>query len=383
MTSENETTLAIGNQTEEPRSLKVEGNNLVELIFLYSVIIAGILGTLANGIVIMMFLKQSNGTKMSTSNKLILNQMTIDLISCMSLILVYGWKAGNVKSNRSWSYLSCCLIESETLIRSPVIGSSMNLIFLTLERYWNIVHNSLYREYYRNWIAVMVISLAWIIGYGLAVPVTIATVDFSDGICRLMNSPSALEILNFNNNMVFVVGYGIPVLVFVVCYSHILVIMKASSKNFDNPEGGEANPNVRNMHYRRQMTLAKTMMIIIVSFVVCWAPNNVVGVLMTAYPQSFAWAMNSSLWYGTLFAGLLEACIHPFIYGARVDLVRNYMKEILSKYRSGTCPTDPNEAVTGTRFWMETTRNSIARLSCGNIELARCLWAVWRKACHV
>ena len=101
MASENETNLSIGNETEEPGSPQVEENNLVELIFLYSVIIVGIVGTLANGIVIMIFLKQSVGTKLSTSNKLILNQMTIDLISCMSLILVYGWKVGNVKFHRS------------------------------------------------------------------------------------------------------------------------------------------------------------------------------------------------------------------------------------------------------------------------------------------
>ena len=226
----------------------------------------------------------------------------------------------------------------------------MNLIFLTLERYWNIVHNSLYQKYYRNWITVVVISLAWIIGYGIIVPVTIATVNFSDGICSSMNFPSALDLIIYTD-VSFVVEYVIPVLVFVVCYGHILVTMKASSKNFDNPEGGETNANVRDIHHRRQMTLFKTMMIIIVSFVVCWAPSNIISVLMTAYPQSLAWVWNSSLWYGTVFAGLLEACIHPFIYGARVDLVRNYMKEALSKDRSGiSSPTDPNFAVTDSRF---------------------------------
>ena len=302
MASANETNLTIDNKTEEPRSLQVEGNNLVEFIFQYSVIIVGIVGTLANGIVIMIFLKQSNGTKISTSNKLILNQLSIDLFSCMSLILVYGWKVVNVHFYRSWNYLSCGLIESEPLIWSPVISSIMNLMFLTLERYWNIVHNSLYQKYYRNWITVVVISLAWIIGYGLTFPVTVATVNFSDGICSSMNFPTQLDSIIYID-MVVVVEYVIPVLVFVVCYGHILVTMKASSKNFDNPEGGETNANVRGMHHHRQMKLVKTMMIIIVSFVACWAPTNTLNVLMTAYPQSLAWVWNSSVWYGTLFSG--------------------------------------------------------------------------------
>ena len=234
MASENETNRTIGNETEEPGSPQVEENNLVKLIFQYSVIIVGIVGTLANGIVIMIFLKQSIGTKMSTSNKLILNQMTIDLISCMSLILVYGWKVVNVKFHRSWSYLSCGLIESEPLIWSPATSSIMNLIFLTLERYWNIVHNSLYQKYYRNWITVMVISLAWIIGYGLILPVMIATVKFSDGICSTMNFPSDVDLMIYTD-VSFVIEYIIPVLVFVVCYGHILVTMKASSKNYRQP----------------------------------------------------------------------------------------------------------------------------------------------------
>ena len=349
MASENKTNSSIVNKTEGPGLLQVEENNRLELIFQYPVIIVGIVGTLANGIVIMIFLKQSIGTKMSTSNKLILNQMTIDLISCMSLILVYGWKIVNVRLNRGWSYVSCCLIGSEPLIWSPVISSIMNLIFLTLERYWNIVHNSLYQKYYRNWITVMLISLSWIIGYGLTVPVTIATVNFSDGICSTMNFPTQLD-LSIYSIVMFVVQYVIPVLVFVVCYGHIFVTMRASSKNFANPEGGETNANVREMHHHRQVKLVKTILIIIVSFFVCWAPSNIVWFVMTVYPQSFAWMWNSSLWYGSVFAGLLEACMHSFMYGARVDLVRNYMREALSKIRSGAHTTDPDVVVTDTRF---------------------------------
>ena len=359
MASATEKNSSNGNETEELGSLQdvqdVE-NNLVKLMFQYSVIIIGIVGTLANGIVIMIFLKQSIGTKMSTSNKLILNQLSIDLISCMSLILVYGWKVVNVKLNRSWSYLSCGLIETETLIWSPAISSIMNLIFITLERYWKIVHNSLYQKNYRNWITVMLISLAWIIGYGLFFSVTFATVNFSNGICLSMDFPRHLDLVIFTD-VSFVVQYIIPVFIFVVCYGHILVTMKASSKNFDNPEGGEASENIRVMHYRHQMAVIKMMIMIIVSFVVCWALSNILSLLMTVYPQSFGWVWNSSIWYASVFAGLLEACIHPFIYGARVDLVRNYVKEALSKYRSGArttdpdvTPTDSNKAVADSRF---------------------------------
>ena len=356
MASVNEKNSSNGNETEELGSPQEEENNLIKLIFQYSVIIVGIVGTLANGIVIMIFLKQSIGTKMSTSNKLILNQMTIDLISCMSLILVYGWKVANVELNRSWNYLSCCLIETETWIWSPSISSIMNLIFLTLERYWKIVHNSLYQKYYRNWITVMAIALAWIIGYGLYLSVTIATVNFSDGICSTMNFPSHLDLVILTD-VLFVATYVIPVFIFVVCYGHILVTMKASSKNFDNPEGGEASENIRDMHYRHQMAVIKMMIMIIVSFIVCWALNDVVSFLMNVYPQSFGWLWNSSFWYASVFIALLEACIHPFIYGARVDLVKNYVKEALSKYRSGNrttdpdvTPSDPNVAVADSRF---------------------------------
>ena len=353
MSSANETSPYNRNGTEGPGSPQVEENNLVELIFQYSVIIVGIVGTLANGIVIMISLKQSIGTKMSTSNKLILNQMLLDMFSCMSLILVYGWKTVNEKLNTSWSYLSCCLIESEQLIWSPVISSVVNLVFLTLERYWKIVHNSLYHEYYRNWITVMVISLAWMIGFAFSLPAAFANMIYIDGICSPMNFPSYLDSLIFSWSVVLV-AYVIPVLVFVVCYGHILVTMKASFKNFDNSEGGETNANVRNLHYRHQMTLVKTMIIIIISFFVCKSSYNILGTLMTIYPQSFFYLWHTSAWYGAMFVGLLESCIHPFIYGTRFDLVRNYLKEALRKLRCGTVISrDPVSVVTETRFWIK------------------------------
>ena len=211
----------------------------------------------------------------------------------------------------------------------------MNLIFLTLERYWKIVHNSLYQKYYRNWITVMAIALAWIIGYGLYLSVTIATVNFSDGICSTMNFPSHLDLVILTD-VLFVATYVIPVFIFVVCYGHILVTMKAaSSKNFDNPEGGEASENIRDMHYRHQMAVIKMMIMIIVSFIVCWALNDVVSFLMNVYPQSFGWLWNSSFWYASVFIALLEACIHPFIYGARVDFGQELCERSMSKYRSG------------------------------------------------
>ena len=97
-----------------------------------------------------------------------------------------------------------------------------------------IVHNSFHQKYYRNWISVMMISLAWMTGFAFSLPAAFANMIFLDGICSPMNFPSYLDALIFSGSVVLV-AYVIPVLVFVVCYGHILVTMKASFKNFDNP----------------------------------------------------------------------------------------------------------------------------------------------------
>ena len=71
-------------------------NSSVEFLFECFVIAIASVGTLANGFVIAILLSQlRKKTKLTTSNKFTINQLVLDLYSCMAAILVYGWRMMN------------------------------------------------------------------------------------------------------------------------------------------------------------------------------------------------------------------------------------------------------------------------------------------------
>ena len=189
-----------------------------------------------NGFVIAILLSQlRKKTKLTTSNKFTINQLVLDLYSCMAAILVYGWKMMNTRTDRKWNYITCVLIGSESILWAGVNGSITNLVFITLERYVKIVHSMAHKRYYRNWITSVCIALSWLNGMLCSVPATLVTVSYSDfpkGVCEALivwPHPYDGQIFGCYTIVSF---YFTPLLVFIVCYSRIIAAILNSASNF-------------------------------------------------------------------------------------------------------------------------------------------------------
>ena len=318
----------IGNdsQTSTPGPSVDKRFKLVELVFQSCVITIGMIGSLANGMVITMIgVVHYKKKKMATSTKFILNQLALDLFSCMSLVLDNSWKIANTKS--VWNFMSCAFISSGVTTWIGVNGSIVNLVVVTLERYVKIVHNSSYQRYYRNWITYVLIAFAWIVGVVTMIPADFLTIGFSNGICQ----PYKIWPNNQGSTMyatgMFILNYTIPMLVFIVCYARILTFIRTSAGFFSNPTN-LTNPSLTNMHLKSQVTLIKTMVLITVVFGLFWSPNNILTVtyfldIPSLHDNPFVWTI---AWNTTLFLGFLTVCIHPFIYGTRIGDVKKVFK---------------------------------------------------------
>ena len=317
-----------GNDTQSstPEATLDPRNRLEELVFQSCVITIGMIGSLANGMVITTIgVVHYKKQKMATSTKFILNQLALDLFSCLSLVLDKSWKIANPKS--VWNFMSCAFIFSEVLTWTGVNGSIVNLVVVTLERYVKIVHNSSYQRYYRNWITYVLIALAWIIGVVTKIPADFMTIDFSNGICNPYSKWPSNEEGTMYSVGLFIMNYTIPMLVFIVCYARILGYIRTSAGFFSNPTN-LTNPSLTNMHLKSQVTLIKTMVLITVVFGLFWSPNNILTVtffldIPSLRHDQFVWAI---AWNTTLFLGFLTACIHPFIYGARIGDMKKVFK---------------------------------------------------------
>ena len=132
----------IGNdaQPSTPGAALYPRINLEKLVFQSCVITIGLIGSLANGMVItLIVVVYYKKKKMVTSTKFILNQLALDLLSCLSLVLDNSWKITNLKLQSGWNFMSCAFISSEVMTWTGVNGSVVNLVVVTLERYAKIV----------------------------------------------------------------------------------------------------------------------------------------------------------------------------------------------------------------------------------------------------
>ena len=295
-----------------------------ERVFQYCVIVIGIVGIFANGTVITVFVSQSRKIKITTPHKFILNQLALDLLSCICLVLVYGWKVIEKDLGITWNFMSCVFVASETLIWATVSASIANLILITFERYAKIVHTALYKKYYHNWMTyfliLIILDCRWAdyFSYLLIIQMTSASI-FPNGL--ILNYDG----LVFSNAMVCM-NYAIPMLIFIFCYLRILLVMRNSASFFAKDRSANS---INNAHQKSQVAIIKAMIIITVLFGVCWSPNSFLLVLITSSIKSINGVnMNSPAWYATLFWGFLTVRIHPFIYGARVDIVKNYLRSL-------------------------------------------------------
>ena len=315
------------NQTSQEENFK-------EVVFQYCVTFAGIVGAIANAAVLMIFLTQTKMTKLSTSTKFVINQLSIDFCSCFSLIMTYGWKIVNRNLNRNWNYWSCYLIQCEILEWCCINASATNLILITLERYLKIVYTSIHERFNRNWMAYVLMSSSWLLGF-IVQATSVVSLDFhyegSSVICEMYTQWSSAYVGLFFGMSQTVFNYVDPMLVFIVCYWHILVVFRRSASFFDNTNSG-----VNQMHHKNEVALIKTMIIITAVFGICWSPNDIFFVLICSDAgSSDELSMTSTTWYVTLFLGYLTCAVHPFIYGARDKIVRNFINRKWKKNKNG------------------------------------------------
>ena len=203
-------------------------------VFLICVLCVGVVGTLANGSVLYILGRSRDYRK--PVHILILNQLALDLFSSVFLEVVYLWKIINPRLNGTLNFVFCLLIKSEDILWIGLNGSTFNLVFMTWERYLKIVFPVFHGNYYRTWINYILIALAWVSSFLMNFLGVWTTTDFSDGHCApysvFSSQAKAIGVV------VYIVALQevIPVITFLLCYGHIIAVIRRSRNMLKTPE---------------------------------------------------------------------------------------------------------------------------------------------------
>ena len=290
----------------------------IKFYFQLFVVITGVIGTAANGLVLYALV----ASKQHKKHVLIVNQNVLDLFSCFFLVTIYSVHLCNVYLTGSTGYWLCMLILSDTLIWWGVNGSIINLAVISVERYLKVVH-PVWSKNLRRWMIYSAMAFAWIasIVYNLAVvfPTTIVL----DGECYVsvfFTSKSAQMVHFFWDFLSF---YIMILLIFIFCYGRILAAVRRQARVMagHNAAGSNTAPQAQSNHIHTNVI--KTMMLVCAFYAISWLPMNTVILLWSFAPHLHQ--QLDTAYYISMFLEVLYICTNPFIYAAKFHPVRQVL----------------------------------------------------------
>ena len=115
-------------------------------------IITGVVGCLANGLVLLILIVDKTLRK-NSSTFLIKYQLVVDFVSCISLIVSYSLKlllGSNGETMKRWGVGVCMFFIGDCLAFIAAYTATTNLGVIAFERYVKIVHAVKHRMYFRK-----------------------------------------------------------------------------------------------------------------------------------------------------------------------------------------------------------------------------------------
>ena len=304
-----------------------------DIFFKASVVVIGIVGTLANGLLCVL-LAQLEWKKRGSINILIFNQMSLDFFSCFWLTVTYCVKLRNIYLAGMWGYLVCQFIDSELFIWTGLFGSVAGLVMITLERYAKLVHPVSHKKYFRKWMTLVGVIFSWMDGFLLNVPLSWFTTDVFQGQCLAGAYWPSVLVKRSCAAFLYIWILFLPLFVFVYCYGHILVVMRKRAKvSAGNNAASDAQ---QASSLRIQMNIIKTMITIISFYAISWIPESVY-VLLANMVDDFNYQNN--VWYSVVFMVFLNICVNPFIYAAQYNVLKSRIGQLVSRIQPATNET--------------------------------------------
>ena len=293
----------------------------IEFYFHCAVLIIGVVGTVANGLILYALVVSNQHKK----HPLIVNQNILDLCSSFAMTLSYIMKLCGIYLTGSFGKFVCIVLLSDVLIWLANSGAVINLALVTIERYLKVVHNN---NKLRKWMIHSALPIPWVFGLMETIisvasryPGTILT----EGVCY-----TRVIFLNNAARIIFVIWslsvyYFIIILIFGFCYWRILIVVRRQARVMAGHRAAGSNAGQAQLN-QIQTNVIKTMILVCVLYTLLWLPTNVAFILVYAHPYPLPL---ERLYYTTVFMGYSYMSINPFIYAIKFNPVKQVLLRMI------------------------------------------------------
>ncbi|PIK43739.1 putative somatostatin-like receptor [Apostichopus japonicus] len=248
---------------------------VLEIIY----VIIALLGILGNGIVVFALIKVKY--LKSFTNVLVTNQSAIDLVSSIMFFALYVLPRPTLPvGNETFTNFVCKFWLSEYPLWAFSVSSTVNLVCLTFDRYFAVIHPVIYRNKFSIGKGKLVCLLPWIIGLLHEVPwMYVHKVKPITHTCEPMWPHDGAQYIF--GVIVFINHYVIPLLIMVYVYTRIILrlrreLKQPSTPTSPNTKNADKPKNKRHFATVASRSVLKTMIIVSLSYLICWGPNEVI-----------------------------------------------------------------------------------------------------------
>ncbi|XP_033116927.1 histamine H2 receptor-like [Anneissia japonica] len=314
----------------------------MNITILYSIV--GAIGCSTNGFAIFILFHLQN--RFSTTNLLIFNQCIIDFVT--SLVSLCLFLDPDVMTRLPESITAaefvCKIWSSKYIFWSSIFSSTANLVVLTLDRYFAVMYPLKYKilkEKVR--MKVLFLLIPWICGFGFVL-LWLAAHTVKDGVC--IQSWPSVEYQKVFGLLTGTYILIIPCSVMFFVYFNIFRVLQHRPGN--DLSAASANAAAR------RLNIIKTMVVVSVTYVICWTPNQIAFINFTLGGK---FNFNGTLYYITVAMSLCNICINPIIYTFKYHDFRVGLRKTLPCLRHMSILFTAQEAIP-MRLQRSTTRAS-------------------------
>ncbi|XP_033116862.1 allatostatin-A receptor-like [Anneissia japonica] len=265
---------------------------------IYSII--GTFGCSTNGFAIFILFRLQN--RFSTTTLLISNQCIIDFFASLTSLCLFldpELMTRLPESNIAADFV-CKVWSSKYIFWSCTYASTANLVVLTFDRYFVVmypVNYNLTKERFN--MKVLLLLIPWICGFGFIIQ-WLMVHNVKDGECIRTWSSVGYEKAFTLLCGVYILVIPISVMLFVY-----VNIYRALRRDGDGCSAVSAN------RAARRLNIIKTMLIVSVTYVICWSPNEICYIYFTLGGE---FNFTGPVYYIGVAMSLCNICINPIIY---------------------------------------------------------------------
>jgi len=303
----------------------------VAVYFRCAVVVIGLVGTAANALILYGLV----ASKQHKKHVLIFNQNALDLFASFFLIVTYAVKLCNIYLAGSHDYWLCRILLSDSLPWCGMMGSTINLASITIERYLKVVHPVWSKKKLHSWMIYSAVAFAWIssIIYNLAS--AIPTTAVIDGACYpyvIWQNETARVI---HVIWYFISFYVIILLIIIVGYWRILVVIRRQARVMAGHSAAGSNTGQSQLS-DMESSVIKTMILVSAFFAISQLPNRIF-ILIANVNSNFS--LFNTTYFTSVFIAFLYICINPFIYAIKFDPVKHALLRLMP------CKTNSDPAI--------------------------------------